>query len=164
MIEAVGADHLPEFIGRCSDLLASDGVMAMQAITISDQHYERALREVDFIKRYIFPGSFIPSATAILTTATRHSDLRLIHLEDIGPHYATTLRRWREAVGENAGRARALGYDDRFLRMWEYYLCYCEGGFEERYIGDVQMILTKPLSRQMPILPPIAAAPQQDSA
>ncbi|MHC4513102.1 MAG: class I SAM-dependent methyltransferase [Planctomycetota bacterium] len=159
MIEAVGADYLPEFMHRCSELLEPDGVMVMQAILISDQHYQRALREVDFIKRYIFPGSFIPSTTAILSAATESSDLRLVHLEEIGPHYATTLRCWREALIANADRARTLGYDDRFLRMWEYYLCYCEGGFAERFLGAGQFVFAKPGRRAGLILTPRSSLP-----
>ena len=112
--------------------------------------------EVDFIKRYIFPGSCIPSVTAMLQSISQKTDLRLFHLEDITPHYARTLRSWRENFFANIDRVRAMGFSEPFIRMWEYYLCYCEGGFAERYIGDIQMILTKPLARAVPILPPLA--------
>ena len=115
----------------------------VQAITIADQQYERAKRSVDFIQRYIFPGSCIPSVMALQSAVTRASDMRLSHLEDIGLHYATTLRHWRERFFANIDRVRTLDYPERFIRMWEFYLCYCEGGFAERAIGDVHMLLTK---------------------
>jgi cyclopropane-fatty-acyl-phospholipid synthase len=102
---------------------------------------------VDFIQRFIFPGSFIPSVTAIADSLRRATDLKIFHLEDIGPHYATTLRRWRENFLARVAEVRGLGYPDSFIRMWEFYLCYCEGGFLERQIGDVQMLLTKPRCR-----------------
>ncbi len=152
MVEAVGAPFLPGFMARCAELLEPHGVMAMQAITIADQHYARALREVDFIKRYIFPGSFIPSTTALLDTATASSDLRLTHFEDLGPHYARTLRTWRETLYRNLPAIRATGRDDAFLRMWEYYLCYCEGGFAERFLGLGQFVFARPDARPSPIL------------
>ena len=127
--------------------------MLLQAITIADQRYEAARDSVDFIKRYIFPGSCIPSVAAMTDAIARASDMRLFHLEDIGPHYATTLRLWRENLFANLDQVRALGYPDEFIRMWEFYLCYCEGGFSERVLGDVQMLLVKPLARPEPVRP-----------
>lgn len=153
MIEAVGHQYLDSFFKKCSDLLKPDGMMLLQAITIADQQYERARRGVDFIKKYIFPGCFSPSVTAMINSVTRSTDLRLFHLEDIGPHYATTLRRWRERFFENLDRVRTLGYLEPFIRMWEYYFCYCEAGFLERHVSDVQMLLTKPGCRREPLLP-----------
>jgi cyclopropane-fatty-acyl-phospholipid synthase len=147
MIEAVGHHYLNAFFQTCSRLLKDDGMMALQAITIGDQIFDRHKRSVDFIKRYIFPGSCIPSITAISNAIARATDLRLVHLEDITPHYARTLREWRRRFFASIDGVRALGYSDTFIRMWEYYLCYCEGGFAERYIGDVQMVFSKPLSR-----------------
>jgi cyclopropane-fatty-acyl-phospholipid synthase len=126
--------------------------MLLQAITIQDQLYEEALGSVDFIQRFIFPGSFIPSVSAITDSVRRTTDLKVFHLEDIGPHYATTLRRWRENFFANLAAVRQLGYPDAFLRMWDYYLCYCEGGFLERQIGDVQMLLTRPRCRLPSVL------------
>jgi cyclopropane-fatty-acyl-phospholipid synthase len=125
--------------------------MLLQAITIGDQLYDRARRSVDFIKRFIFPGSFIPSVVAITDSVARATDMKLFHLEDIGPHYARTLRLWRERFLTRQGEVQAQGYPENFVRMWEYYLCYCEGGFEERQLGDVQMLLTKPRCRRAPI-------------
>jgi cyclopropane-fatty-acyl-phospholipid synthase len=155
MIEAVGHQYLDTYFHCCSTLLKPNGMMLLQGITIADQYYERARRAVDFIKRFIFPGSFIPSVTAICNSLTRATDMRLFHLEDQGPHYATTLRRWRERMFANIQQIRLLGYPDTFIRMWEYYLCYCEGGFHERVLGDVQMLLTKPLCRRAPLQPPL---------
>ena len=127
--------------------------MLLQAITVADHHFREHIHTVDFIKRYIFPGSCIPSVTALCEAMAGRSDLRLFHLEDITPHYARTLHRWRERFLENLNEVRQLGYPERFIRMWEYYLCYCEAGFEERYIGDVQMLLTRPRCRREPLLP-----------
>jgi cyclopropane-fatty-acyl-phospholipid synthase len=156
MIEAVGHQFVDSYFRKCGELLKADGMMLLQAITIADQYYEGAVRRVDFIKKYIFPGSFIPSVTALCDSITRASDLRLFHLEDLTPNYAETLKNWRMRMFKNIERVRALGYPEEFIRMWEFYLCYCEGGFRERYIGDVQMLLTKPECRIAPILPPLS--------
>ena len=115
-----------------------------QAITIADQRYEAALKEVDFIQKHIFPGGFLPSVTALATAMTQGCDLRTVHLEDIGPHYAETLARWRDNFLGRLDAVRGLGFDTRFLRMWHFYLSYCEGGFRERDLGTVQMLLAKP--------------------
>jgi cyclopropane-fatty-acyl-phospholipid synthase len=151
MIEAVGHQYLDTYFRQCSALLRPQGAMLLQAITIRDQFYDQARRSVDFIKRFIFPGSFIPSAQAMVNSLARVTDLKMFHMEDIGPHYARTLRLWRERLLARQAEVRALGYPQSFLRMWEYYLCYCEGGFEERQLGDVQMLLTKPRSRRTAI-------------
>ena len=148
MIEAVGHQYLTTFFKSCSRLLKDDGMMALQAITIGDQIFDRHKRSVDFIKRYIFPGSCIPSITAISKAIAKATDLRLIHLEDITPHYTRTLGEWRRRFFANLEKVRALGFSEPFVRMWEYYLCYCEGGFAERYISDVQMLFVKPLCRR----------------
>ena len=144
MIEAVGHHFLDAYFRACSGRLKDDGAMALQAIIITDQVYEAQLRAPDFIKRYIFPGSFIPSISAIAKSVAQATDMRLFDLEDITPHYPRTLRIWRERFFASIDAVRALGYPETFIRLWEYYLCYCEGAFLERYIGDVQMIFTKP--------------------
>lgn len=144
MIEAVGANYIDTYFRKCSSLLKPDGAMLLQAITIQDQFYEEALRSVDYIQRFIFPGSFIPSITAIANAVTRATDMKIAHLEDIGPHYATTLRAWRERFFAQLPAVRKLGLSDSFIRMWEFYLCYCEGGYLERQLGDVHMLLVKP--------------------
>lgn len=151
MIEAVGAKYLDTYFAKCSALLKPTGAMLLQAITIQDQFYAQALRAVDYIQRFIFPGSFIPSVTAITDSVCRVTDMKLFNLEDIGPHYATTLRLWRERFLANLDEVRRLGYPDSFVRLWEFYLCYCEGGFAERQLGDVQMLLTKPDCRRAAI-------------
>lgn len=151
MVEAVGHEYLEEYFRVCSDRLVPDGQMLLQAITIADQHQEQHRASVDFVKQYIFPGSSIPSVTSMLDAATRATDLRLFNLEDLTPHYARTLRCWRERFLQNAAAVRGLGFDEQFIRMWEYYLAYCEGGFEERYLGSVHMLFTKPASRRAPM-------------
>ena len=154
MIEAVGAKYLDTYFAKCSSLLKPNGAMLLQAITIQDQYYAESLKSVDFIQRYVFPGSFIPSVTAITDSVARVTDLKIFNLEDIGPHYARTLRLWRERFFANIAQVRKLGYPDSFSRLWEFYLCYCEGGYAERQLGNVQVLLTKPACRR----PAIAAA------
>ena len=144
MIEAVGAQYLDLFLNRCSDLLKPDGLMALQAITITDQAYREAVRRVDFIKRYIFPGGFLPSVEAIMSAVRRRTDFRLVRMEDIGSHYVRTLRLWAEALRQKWRAARELGYSEEFLRMYEFYFRYCEAGFAERTVGDAQMLFAKP--------------------
>jgi cyclopropane-fatty-acyl-phospholipid synthase len=150
MVEAVGHEYMGAFFRKCADLLQPEGLMALQAITVRDRDYEEARRTVDFIKRHVFPGGCLPSVS-VLCAAAATTDLRPFHLEDLTPHYAETLRRWRAAFLANRDRVRALGHGDEFLRLWEFYLCYCEGAFEERYIGSVQMVFSKPLCRREPI-------------
>lgn len=144
MIEAIGHQYLKTYFKKCNSLLKPDGMMLIQAITITDQFYKAALREVDFIKKYIFPGGFLPSITEMAKAVTRVTDMKMSYLEDIGPHYARTLADWRQRFFASLEKVKRLGYSDNFVRMWEYYLCYCEGSFAERYIGTVQMLLVKP--------------------
>lgn len=151
MIEAVGFKFYDTYFAKVSALLKPSGLALIQAITIADQRYESAKKSVDFIQRYIFPGSCIPSNTAMLNSVTHKTDLRLYDLEDIGPHYATTLRMWRENFFAQIDQVRKLGYSEEFIRMWEFYLCYCEGGFEERALGDVHLLLAKPDNRRATI-------------
>jgi cyclopropane-fatty-acyl-phospholipid synthase len=151
MIEAVGAKYLDTYFAKCASLLKPTGAMLLQAITLQDQFYAKALKSVDYIQRFIFPGSFIPSITAITESVTRATDMKIFNLEDIGPHYAPTLRLWRERFFANVAKVRALGYPESFNRLWEFYLCYCEGGFAERQLGDVQMLLTRPDCRRAAI-------------
>jgi len=147
MIEAVGHQFYDTYFAKVSSLLKPDGMALIQAITIADQRYHSAIRSVDFIQRYIFPGSNIPSNTAMLNSITKVSDMRVFDLEDIGPHYATTLRMWRENFFSNISQIRMLGYSEEFIKMWEFYLCYCEGGFTERALGDVHLLIVKPDNR-----------------
>jgi cyclopropane-fatty-acyl-phospholipid synthase len=157
MIEAVGYEYLDDFFRICSDRLEEDGLMCLQAITIADQVFDRYRRSHDFIRSHVFPGSCLTSLSAMTASLARATDLRLIHLEDLTPHYARTLVLWRERFFANLDQVRALGYPESFIRLWDFYLCYCEGGFAERYIGDVQMVLAKPGNRRVPILLPLGA-------
>ncbi len=134
MVEAVGAKYLPTFLKVCAQRLRPGGVLGLQAITIAHQHYGEALRAVDYIRRHVFPGSFIPSVQAIVGAAARHTDLRIEFVEDFGHHYATTLQRWREAVVSAPAPFLERG-GPGLLRAWQYYFAYCEAGFRERHIG-----------------------------
>lgn len=148
MIEAVGHDFLESYFGQCGRLLASDGLLAVQGITMAEHRYDRYRREVDFIQRYVFPGSCLPSVAAMCQAAGNASDLRPAHLEDMTPHYAETLRRWRVNFFANVDQVRNLGYSDEFIRLWDYYLCYCEAGFDEGTCGSVQLVWAKPARRR----------------
>jgi cyclopropane-fatty-acyl-phospholipid synthase len=155
MVEAVGHQYLDTFFHICSRLLKANGMMLLQTITIIDQVFDVHKRSVDFIKRYIFPGSCIPSIHAIMSSIARKTDLKLFHLEDITAHYVRTLAEWRKRFFDHMDDVRDMGFSDAFIRMWEYYFSYCEAGFAERYIGDVQMLLTKPMCRREPLLSPL---------
>ena len=155
MIEAVGDAFYDRYFATCSRLLKPNGLMVLQGITIADQLYAGYIRRVDFIQKYIFPGGCLPSVTRLCESLTRATDLRLFHLEDFAPHYARTLVCWRDRFRERLDEVRTLGFDERFIRMWEYYLGYCEGAFLERNCGLVQMVLTKSGCRREPIAPPM---------
>ncbi|MDF1583187.1 MAG: cyclopropane-fatty-acyl-phospholipid synthase family protein [Methyloprofundus sp.] len=148
MIEAVGHQFLDTYLAKCASLLKPEGLALIQAITIEDQRYQQALKSVDFIQRYIFPGSFIPSVSAIINSSAQQSDLRLINLEDQGESYALTLKHWRERFMSRLEAVREQGYSEAFIRMWEFYLCYCEGGFIEKSTSSVQLIFAKPANRR----------------
>lgn len=139
MIEAVGEQYLSNYFNQCRSLLKPNGLGLIQAITIEDARYKKALHSVDYIKRYIFPGSFIPSIS-VLTQAASEQKLRLKHLEDIGLSYAETIHQWRERFLNAKAQVLALGFDENFIRMWDFYLCYCEGGFKEGVISDAQLL------------------------
>lgn len=151
MIEAIGYRYFDTYFRKCTELLKPNGMMLLQSITISDQRYPIAKKSVDFINRYIFPGGCLPSVAALGDAVARNTDLRIFHLEDIGPHYAITLHHWRERFFANIDKVRKLGYPQRFIRMWEYYLAYCEGGFRQQVIGTVQLLLVKPQCRRSPL-------------
>lgn len=139
MIEAVGEQYLSTYFNKCRSLLKPTGLGLIQAITIEDARYKKALSTVDYIKRYIFPGSFIP-CISVLTQAASEQKLRLKHLEDIGLSYAETIHQWRERFLNAKPQVLALGFDENFIRMWDFYLCYCEGGFKEGVISNVQLL------------------------
>lgn len=148
MIEAVGHHYLDTYIKKCSDLLNSDGLALIQAITIEDRRYKQALKSVDFIKRYIFPGSFIPCVSAVVSSSAKHSDLRLINLEDFGDSYAKTLNHWAKRFEDNIEQVKAQGYSEEFIRMWTFYFSYCEGGFIEKSISDIHLLFAKPANKR----------------
>jgi cyclopropane-fatty-acyl-phospholipid synthase len=148
MIEAVGHEYYMTFFEVCSRLLKPDGLMLVQAITIDERYYERAKRSVDFIQRYIFPGSCIPSVNSLCQAMAKASDLSLLHLQDIGAHYPPTLRGWRDNIRRNLTHVRQLGFRPEFLRLWEFYLSYCEGGFLERSISTAHLLFAKSGWRQ----------------
>ncbi len=144
MIEAVGWQHIGRFFARCSDLLNSHGAMLLQAITIDDRAYEVEKASRSFIREYIFPGGCLPSMEVIMRNIARETDLQAVGLEDITASYVETLRRWRHNFTAHTDELTGLGYDERFQRIWTLYLAYCEGGFAERRICDVQLLLAKP--------------------
>lgn len=147
MIEAIGAQYLDTYFGTLTRLLKPNGLALLQAITIEDQRYEQARRSVDYIKRFVFPGSFIPSINAMLAAKTRSSDLQLIGQHDFGQSYALTLRAWRQRFLAQLPAVRAQGFDEAFIRQWEFYLAYCEGGFLERSIGVSHLLMARPQYR-----------------
>lgn len=152
MIEAIGAQYLETYFATLTRLLKPDGRALLQAITIEDERYEQARRSVDYIKRFVFPGSFIPSLNAIMAAKTRSSDLQLIGQHDFGQSYALTLRAWRRRFLSQLPAVRAQGFDERFIRLWEFYLAYCEGGFLERSIGVSHLLLARPGYRPPPLV------------
>ncbi len=158
MVEAIGAPYLDVYFEKLGNLLKPDGLALLQAITIEDHRYAQALTSVDFIKRHVFPGSFIPSINALLASKTRSSDLALTQLEDFGHSYALTLKAWRERFMAQLPQVRAQSFDERFIRMWEFYLAYCEGGFRERSIGVAHLLLAKPGNRRTALLPELEPA------
>lgn len=147
MIEAVGDDYLDTYFEKCASLLKPDGLMVLQAITIVDQRYSQYVREVDFIKRYVFPGGCLPSVSRMTDAIGRKTDLVVRHLQDIGFDYARTLRDWCDNFMHARDKVHQLGYDDNFVRLWHFYLCYCEGGFRERATSAVHLVLSKPQNR-----------------
>lgn len=151
MIEAVGHRYLDQFFRTCSQLLRPDGTMVLQAIVMPEQGYKEYLNSVDFIQRYVFPGGCLPTVGSMLQSVGRATDLRVVHVEDFAPHYAETLRRWRQAFHDRIEKVRELGYPETLIRLWNYYLCYCEAAFEERSVGVVQIQFDKPGHRRDPL-------------
>ncbi len=144
MIEAVGYDFMAAFVRQCSDLLKPDGMALIQAIIRPDQNYHKVYKEVDFIKKYIFPGGCLVSNLFLLEEAAKHTDLRLFDVKDMGYDYAKTLHAWCQRFMAQQPAVKALGFNDEFIRMWQFYLAYCEAGFLERYISVVQLAFVKP--------------------
>ena len=152
MVEAVGHEYLSVYFEQCAKLLKPNGQMLIQAITLADQQHAAYLKRSDFIQQYIFPGGCLPSLSSMLEAIRHNTDFRVSHLEDIGSHYATTLRHWLRNFKAAEKQVRKLGYPSDFIRLWEFYLCYCEAGLQERYLGTLQCLLDKPGWRGAPLL------------
>lgn len=151
MIEAVGHRYFDTYFQKCSELLKPDGTFVLQGIVMPDRRYVEYLKSVDFIQRYVFPGGCLPSMTSMLESMSRATDLRFVHAEDFGTHYAQTLREWRKRFHGSLDDVRAMGFSERFIRMWDYYLSYCEAAFDERFTGVVQIQFDKPRCQRDPI-------------
>lgn len=149
MIEAVGDDFLDNYFEKCSSLLKPDGIMVLQAITMVDHRYQQYVSEVDFIKRYIFPGGCLPSISRMASAVAKNTDLVIRQVQDIGFDYARTLKDWCDNFMAQRDAVHQLGYDDNFIRLWHFYLCYCEGGFRERATSAVHLVLSKPQNRSV---------------
>ena len=151
MIEAVGHEYVPVFFKAVSSLLKDDGLFIMQGITYNDQNFDAYKNSVDFIKKYIFPGSCLISVSQVTETMKKYTDLSIVHLEDISVHYATTLKIWRENFQSSIASIKVLGFSSAFIKMWDFYFVYCEAGFRERHIGDYQFVFSKPGAREIKI-------------
>ena len=143
MFEAVGYEHYDDYFGACDRLLKPNGSMVLQTITMLEAKFQQYRKQSDWIKKHIFPGAELASVVEIQRSLARKTSMQLFHLEDIGMHYALTLNEWRCRFLEHLADVRQLGFEERFVRMWDYYLAYCEGAFRERYISDVQLVLSK---------------------
>jgi cyclopropane-fatty-acyl-phospholipid synthase len=144
MLEAVGADYYNEYFSKCASLLKRNGILALQVITCPDSRFESIRKGVDWIQKHIFPGSLLPSVGAINQSINKTSDLTLVDLKDIGLHYAHTLATWHKAFNSKLDEVRKLGFDENFIRKWNYYLCYCEAAFAMRNINVMQMVYSRP--------------------
>jgi cyclopropane-fatty-acyl-phospholipid synthase len=151
MIEAVGHEFIPEYFKKISSLLKPNGLMALQGITYNDQNFDTYKDSVDFIKKYIFPGSCLISVSQIIHVIKDKTDLSMIDMEDITRHYAETLNRWRKKFMDVLPEVREMGYSELFINMWEFYFLYCEAGFLERNIGDVQLVFAKSGARDIEV-------------
>jgi len=163
MFEAVGYEHYDDYFAACDRLLKPDGSMLLQSITILEAKFQLYRKQSDWIKKHIFPGAELASVIEIQRSLARTTRMQLFHMEDIGKHYALTLREWRRRFLEHLSEVRQLGFDDRFVRMWDYYLAYCEGGFRERYISDVQLMLSKVTSAMPLINEPVMESAWQEN-
>jgi cyclopropane-fatty-acyl-phospholipid synthase len=143
MIEAVDWRQYETYFAACERLLRPGGLAALQCIVIDNREFERYKTRQDYIRRYIFPGGGLPSTLAMNRAITTATDFALVDLEDLGVHYVRTLDLWRERLDAHANEARALGFDDRFLRMWRFYFAYCAAGFAEHHVSVVQMVLAR---------------------
>jgi len=150
MIEAVGHRFYQQYFNTCSRLVKEDGLMLIQAITVPDQRYEITKNSTDFIQRYIFPGGELPCVDVISKHVTSDTDMQIVSIDDITLDYAKTLAEWRERFFNHIDEVKRQGFDDVFIRMWDFYLSYCEGGFRERTISTVQVLMAKPRCLSLP--------------
>lgn len=164
MFEAVGLAHYDDYFGAVDRLLAPDGVMLLQTITVDEQWFPRYRATPDWIEKHIFPGGELASVGEILKSVARSTQMSMYHAENIGTHYARTLHAWRERFHARIDDVRALGFDQRFIRMWDLYLAYCEAAFLERHAGDFQFVLTKNHSARMLFNEPWAHAQADDAS
>lgn len=153
MFEALGFENWATFFGKCQQVLAPEGVMVLQTISIPDHRFDEYRLHCDWLQRYIFPGSLLASTGAVARELARSTELGIFHLEDVGIHYAETLGRWREAFLRRLPRVRQLGFDERFVRMWDYYLAVCQAAFASRTLGNLQLVLTRPNNQSLPAIP-----------
>jgi cyclopropane-fatty-acyl-phospholipid synthase len=151
MFEAVGYEHYDDYFEACDRLLKPEGMMLLQTITIQEARFAKYLKQSDWIKKYIFPGAELASVTEVMRSLARVTKMQMFHMEDIGTHYALTLKEWRHRFLENLAKVHQQGFDERFGRLWEYYLAYCEAAFSERYISDAQLLLCK-LTNSKPLV------------
>ena len=151
MIEAVGHQYIPQYFSKISRLLKTDGLVAIQGITYNDQNFEKYKNSVDFIKKYIFPGSCLISIAQISDVIKNHTDLTIVDMEDITKHYAETLSRWKKNFMSVLPEVKKMGFSEAFIKMWEFYFVFCEAGFLERNIGDVQLVFSKAGARDIDI-------------
>jgi cyclopropane-fatty-acyl-phospholipid synthase len=143
MIEAIGFKYFDTFFEKCNSLLKDGGSFLLQAITINDQSYSSAKNEIDFIKKYIFPGGCLPSIQTMFDSVARKTSLQLLHARELGQDYALTLEAWRKRFHQKINEVRELGYSDKFIRMWEFYFCYCIAAFRQGYISDFHLLWKK---------------------
>jgi cyclopropane-fatty-acyl-phospholipid synthase len=158
MIEAVGHQFYDEYFAQCSDLLHDDGAMLLQSITMGENDFDYHIRHVDFIRKYVFPGGCLPCVSALTQSVGRVSDMRMLYQEDITPHYVRTLRFWRSQFMSKLDEVRAMGYPDAFIRLWHFYLCYCEAAFAERRVHNIHLMFAKP---KCPIDPAVDFADEE---
>lgn len=162
MIEAVGHQYYRDYFKKCASLLRPEGLMLIQAITISDQRYDRARRKVDFIQRYIFPGGCLPSNSIIASHVAKYTDMQIVGMEDLTQDYALTLAHWRQRFLRQSHAIARAGFSESFIRMWDYYLAYCQGGFMERVIHTAQFLIARPDARLAPLHARVPA-PERDA-
>jgi len=151
MIEAIGYQYIEMFFSKLSSLLKPSGLVGLQGITYNDQNFDTFKDSVDFIKKYIFPGSCLISIAQIISVIKSKSDLAMIDMEDITRHYPKTLKKWRENFMAVVPQVKEMGYSQSFINMWEYYFLYCEVGFLERNIGDFQLVFAKSGARDIKV-------------